>query len=271
MSEAESNWSLRHRDGVEHGPFRLVDLVSAASAGNIAEDTCVRHVKVTHGNWVFANRVPPIANAMTSAGGVATPAAPRAPASVAAPVPVNQTPPRSPGESIFRKPGNEPSAVPSDQTTATAESPQTAELDPANLPVRSRDDGYSVPKSFLDAVGVILGDFRFRRFATPWIVKILYAIAMLIAVLSILKLGYDFFVQPSMTAPGPPTASGGWEFEPIEGQPFLQTKAVIFVIYSSAVAIAILCLRLLFEIALVLFRAGGDLTEVQRFLRQQKK
>ncbi len=64
MTEADSGWLLRHRDGVEHGPFRLADIITAAETGNIADDTNVLHKTHTQGTWVVASRIQPIATAM---------------------------------------------------------------------------------------------------------------------------------------------------------------------------------------------------------------
>jgi Domain of unknown function (DUF4282) len=289
MSEADSNWFLRHRDAIEHGPFRLADLVNAARAGNIADDTCVRHGSLTQNAWVFAVRVPPIQKAMPVAK------RPEVAAKIAAPAPIvkTQPPPAIPeqpasafknspiesarpestapaaaGTSIFRKPTAE---VTKEPLTTNSEAIALPELGAAGATFsRSRwDDAFPVPRTFAGAVGALVTDFRFRRFVTPWIVKILWAICCLLVVVSLLALGYDFIVQPAIPTPEPKTSAGQWEFQPLNSQPFLQARLVVFSLYSSLVCLAILCIRVCCELVLIFFRVGGDLTEVRNFVRQQ--
>ena len=163
MTDAETGWYLRHRDGVEHGPFRFADIIAAAKLGNIASDTCVRHEAQTLGQWVLAPRVQSIAEVMTKV----------APRQVAA----RTARPSSQASAVTRRASssNLPAVSASEPAAIAAESDSKVELTPI---VRTyREQGYPVPKTFVDAC-IALFDFRFRSFVTPWIVKILWALSV---------------------------------------------------------------------------------------------
>ena len=304
MSEADVGWLLRHRDGVQHGPFRLADLVEAAGKGNVAADTCVRHEVHTRGQWIVAARLQPIASAMSSGGsGTAAPsggnvaanrpATPRpAPQQQAAPAPSQAQPGRSaqppkqptqPGNTSAAAVENEPKTAersgsspgsifgasndgqPSDAAATSPESSDSA----AGVAITSRrhDDGFPVPKTFFSALQTLLTDFRFRRFTTPWIVKILWALALLAAILVLLSVTYHLLVQPSMSAPGPRTAEGEWEFTPLAGQSFFELPIFTLAIWLLAVMVAILCLRMTLELVVIFFRVSGSLAEMRKHLQ----
>lgn len=61
---SNARWHLRHHDLIEHGPYRIDDLIEAGRVGNIVDSTEVRHPKHTRGKWIRATRVVPIAQAM---------------------------------------------------------------------------------------------------------------------------------------------------------------------------------------------------------------
>jgi hypothetical protein len=137
--------------------------------------------------------------------------------------------------------------------------------------VRShRAAAFPVPRTFLDAVQTLFLDFRFRRFITPWIVKILWAISLLLAILSIAKLGYDFFIQPSMSTPSEGAGRGNWQFGPINEQPLLVMRILIFAIWASIASIVVLCIRVICEMIIVVFLASGDLSELRKLLKQSR-
>ncbi len=122
----------------------------------------------------------------------------------------------------------------------------------------------------MDAVQTLFFDFRFQRFITPWIVKILWAISLLLAILSITKLGYDFFIQPAMSTPSQGAGVGNWQFGPINEQPLLLMRILIFAISASITCIIVLCIRVICEMILVLFLAGGDVSELRKLWKQPK-
>lgn len=330
MSEADSGWFLRHRDGVEHGPFQFVDLITAARSGNIAEDTCVRHQTHTRAQWVFAIRVPQISQAMergtsaqdpaqnktatqnpatqhrdqqsqhavtqtqrpdvqpASAPSAQTPS-PRRPVtgrptqqtgSETQQPPAGPRPPTSLGDSLrqedtprqqrslFRR--AQTSASSRDSDAAVSESPEPfADIDSA---IRShREEAFPVPRTFVDAAQTLVLDFRFRRFVTPWIIKILWGMTLLLAVLSISKLGYEFFLEPSMPNPGQEGGRSNWQFGPLHEQPLLLMRILIFSISALLTLMVVMCVRVICEMILVLFLAGGDVRQVQQLLKQQKQ
>jgi len=277
MSEADSGWYLRHRDGVEHGPFRLADIVIAAEAGNVADDTTVRHAAHTRGEWVVAPRVQPIATAMSRRGAAAdsppsqpNPSAATAESSAAA---------ASPSKSAFRRPrAQPPSALPGSapyRTTranepATSSEPEpTAPTKPAKPTqnVRIYNQTFPVPKRFLDAA-MALFDFRFRYFITPWIIKILWGLTVAAALIWFTRLTYDLWIQPSMDAPGPrpPEGATGWEFEPLAGQSFFQSRGFVFAFQSGIILLWMLLARVVMETIIVFFRVASDISELKRSL-----
>ncbi len=324
MSEADSDWYLRHRDGVQHGPFRLADIVSAAASGNVASDTAVRHVVHTRDQWVLAVRVQPIAQAMPSStdGPESTPPAASAPAAAApisppatkplSPLPrkrraVRETPASpnpqgtSPKRSVFQRSGvqddpvqNAPAkddpvrGVP-DQgsaiqraatptvSTASAQTPapvagnvSEATLDPVPAIRSLREHNFPVPKTFLDAAAALF-DFRFRHFITPWIIKILWALAVAAAVLWLAKLGAEMFISPSLQTETAlaPEASGGWQFEPLQGNSIFQTRIFLYGTATFVVGVLLLCARMALEAGIVFFYVASDIRELKKELKQR--
>ncbi len=275
MSELESSWYLRHRDGVEHGPFRLADIVTAAQAGNIAADTCVWHDVHTQGQWVFGARVQPIAQAMPKKLG----SAPRAEGP-----PASQTrQPAAAAQTVFTRPAPPAQTAPTGTSGASAPLPapaQTADApttlaSPADAGLQtsirlSGGDAFPVPKTFLSAAQTLFVDFRFKRFITPWIIKILWGFTLAAAALATLIFSYELFIQPSMPAPGPRTGQGEWQFQPIAGQSFLQHRLLAFALWTAVTMLVILVLRVLFELIIVFFRVSGDVVEFRKFLKSQK-
>lgn len=369
MTQVDTGWFLRHRDGIEHGPFRLADIVAAAEAGNVADDTSVRHETHTRNAWVVAPRVQPIASAMPGRGGVAAP-----PATVAAKPSPNANPTTSPNptqgptavatrtptqaaaqaspqaspasapsrpqpairsspsagapagtgtntaqaestpatrpstfkksaaaasptnapaspsaatasnpaaaKSAFRLPGGQqPSALPGStpfrsnraaDATSQGEAPSTSDTGESSdskpiQSVRIHQQTFPVPKRFFDAA-LALFDFRFRYFITPWIVKILWAVAVTAALLWLMRLTYDLWIQPSVDAPGPRVDDGtpGWEFEPLAGQSLFQSRGFVYAINSGGAFLLLLCLRVVMESLVVFFRVSSDIAELKR-------
>jgi hypothetical protein len=129
---------------------------------------------------------------------------------------------------------------------------------------------FPVPRTFVDAIQTLLLDFRFRRFVTPWIVKILWATCLLLAILSIAKLGYDFFIQPSMSSPSEGAGRGNWQFGPMNEQPLLLMRILIFAISALITSIIILCIRVICEMVIVVFVTSGDLNELRKLLKQPR-
>lgn len=283
MSEADSGWYLRHRDGVEHGPFRLADIVTAAEAGNVADDTSVRHAAHTRGEWVVAPRVQPIATAMSRSAAPASPAA----AQSAAPQPTPAANPSTSAaggttKSAFRRPSTQPpSALPGsapyrptragdparagDSSAATQPDPAPATKPTQN--VRIYNQTFPVPKRFLDAA-MALFDFRFRYFITPWIIKILWGLTVGLALIWFTRLTYDFWIQPSLDAPGPrpPEGASGWQFEPLAGQSVFRSPAFIFAFQSGTLLVWMLLARVVMETIIVFFRVAQDIAELKRSL-----
>jgi hypothetical protein len=133
-----------------------------------------------------------------------------------------------------------------------------------------RNDAFPVPKTFLDAVQTLLVDFRFQRFVTPWIVEIVWAMSLAVAILSTAKLAYDMFIQSSMSAPDPTAAGGNWEFEPLAGHSGLLIRILIFATWGALTTLVILCLRVAGELIIVFFRTSGDVVELRKLLNRPK-
>ena len=258
MTDVEAAWYLRHRDGVEHGPFQFADIVAAAKLGNIADDTCVRHEVKTLGQWVFAPRVQPIADVMTKAIPRPGPARPTiVPAKVAA----AKTPAQA--AAITKHATASAASVTAPVSLNVGDS--NAEAIPIVRP--SREQGYPVPRTFVDACIALL-DFRFRSFVTPWIVKILWGFCVAGMILWMRKLAYVSFLEAEV----PETATVAtasevtveWQFEPLAGQPFLESPFFRFLVSVGAMFCGLLCFRVMCEGAIVLFRAANDLHDLKQ-------
>ncbi|MCH5372484.1 MAG: DUF4282 domain-containing protein, partial [Planctomycetes bacterium] len=247
MTDAETGWYLRHRDGVEHGPFRFADIIAAAKLGNLASDTCVRHEQQTLGQWVFAPRVGTIAEVMAKA--TPRPVQARQSGTTARTVPAAR---RAPARKVPTVSDGEPAAVVSEPARSTEPMPVVRPY---------REQGYPVPKTFMAACAALL-DFRFRSFVTPWIAGILWAFSVLCSILWTGKLAYENLVPAA-----PPAAEigtrGEWQFEPLGEQPFLQSTFLRFVFTVSAVLVGLLCIRVGCEAAVVLLRAANDLHDLK--------
>ena len=181
MTDAQSGWYLRHRDGVEHGPFQFADILEAARLGNVAADTCVRHERQTLDDWVLASRVQAIASVMKSATPRQRPArVARAPSRMTA-TPRRTTAPGS-SSSAVQTPvsANASTALGTATTPGTATNLGTATTPGDAIPLihRRHEPGYPVPKSFGKAC-LAFFDVRFRVFVTPWIITILWSLAIL--------------------------------------------------------------------------------------------
>ena len=298
MTEADSGWLLRHRDGVEHGPFRFADLISAAESGNIADDTNVLHKNHTQGKWVIASRVQPIAAAMASpsvnpAAAKPAPTKPAAPAPTkpAAPAPTKPAAPAKPAPaagtpgmaptSAFRRPATQqtsatPANIPQRPNQATdqasADEPSAGLLSEPELAhaVRTRHHSFPVPKHSHEAA-LAFFDFRFRYFVTPWIIKILWSITVTVTLLWLAVMTYSLWIQPSVDAPGPRTVDGPnrWEFTPLANQSFFQSDFFAFALLCGITLLLVLLARVALEFLIVFFRIATDIAELKRtFLKE---
>lgn len=261
----ETGWYLKHRDGVEHGPFRLADLVAAAKASNIAHDTAVRHEMHTRSQWIFAPRIRHLAEVMT----LATPT-PSQSRRLAAPLP---SPPRTAQTSatIAKQHPSRDEPTSSGESVSSGEPVLEATPNVRTLPEAS----ITVPKTFVDAI-VALFDFRFRRFVTPWIIKILWALCVTLIALSVLKLTYESLLQPMMSEPSnaDPSNAGsgeGWVLEPLEGQSFLESRFLHYVVAVGIAGVTLLCVRVVLESAIVLFRVATDLGQMRLLMQQNRE
>ena len=143
----------------------------------------------------------------------------------------------------------------------------------------TREHGYPVPKTFVDACFALI-DFRFRWFVTPWIVKILWAICMTGMILWSGQLLYDYCIPAEPAANAATTniqilganatgiepsaeTTGQWQFEPLDGQPFLQSHVLRLLARLTALFVGLLCIRVVCEAAIVLIRAATDLSELK--------
>jgi hypothetical protein len=278
MSEANSDWFLRHRDGVEHGPFQLAELITAARAGNIASDTVLRHEVHSHDQWVFATRVQPVAQAMTRPKGQSTQQPTKAAASPTpqqTPSPAQPQPAVRPQPAVPRPPAaqlqadaqrNEPAA-----DTATTSISAVPSLQPASL--RSlHGNAFPVPKTFFDAL-LALFDFRFQRFVTPWIIQFLWATTVLLAILCAATLAYTMLIGPTMPSPDEMSATdrGSWQFDPLAGRSFLQSDFFRFTLALFSLSLILLGIRVLCEGAIIFFRVAIDIRELKGTLREREK
>ena len=278
MSETEAGWFLRHRDGIEHGPFRDADIMDAARRGNLAEDTCLLHETKTSGRWVFAVRVESLASVMKQA------ATPSESESV-----VRKLPQRSaeadatPKSEPKRKTASRPEAASRQENASRPENaassdsvvkPPAAHKDSVAPPsILPRDRGYYVPRTIGGAC-LALVDLRFRAFVTPWIVRILWPICLAVALLWSSQLVYETFIQgevvgaPDATEASADTpSSDGWQFQPLADQPFLQSQLFRLLVTLAGIFVSLLVMRVFCEAAIVLFRSAIDVHD----LKQQRK
>lgn len=306
MSEQESGWSLKHRDNIEHGPFELKDLITAAQTGNIATDTMLRHSKHTRNKWIIATRVANIAQALSQTvpnserQQAATPtnttpssasnkptsettsAQQPTPAGLAAntssPTPI---PPATP-KSIFRRSRPHGASQPETQTTKrSANAGETQEIEnhsPAdnaskqrNLSIRNwQEDKLLVPRTLPDAFFAFF-DLKFQCFITPWIVKILWLIGVTAAITMVVRLGYDNLFSPDLTAEvASEKANNSWQFEPLGGKSLLSFPAARYLIYVLIIFCGTLLLRVACEASIVMFRIAGSLAEIKVILKEKK-
>jgi hypothetical protein len=291
MSESNSGWYLRHRDGVEHGPFQVADLIAAAKAGNIASDTVLRHEVHSHNQWVFATRVQPVAEAMTrpksrsdqqtspSKSSRKQPAAQAASAKQAASAAQVPSAARTEPDELSPASPSVPSSaplsrpVPEAVTTVPA---TTASLQPVHRPIM-HGSGFPVPKTFFEAV-LALFDFRFQRFVTPWIIQIGWVLAVALTLCSAAALTYTTVIGP--TAPSSAETSsaemgesdrGNWQFDPLAGQALLESEVFRFGIGVFFLGFGLLGARLLCEAAIIFFRIAIDVRELKATSREREK
>ncbi|MDB4621534.1 DUF4282 domain-containing protein [Rubripirellula sp.] len=293
MSKQESGWSLRHRDNIEHGPFDLHDLILAAQTGNIAPDTMLRHPKHTSNQWVIATRVTAIGKALSeenpqSATHRQTTSEPKTQPSTKKTLLAHQTPTHAPTtetpprktKSIFRRDHAEVVPEPENKTTRLSDKPNPnkklappaseADTNKQGLNIRNwHDEKLSVPRTLPDAFFALF-DFRFRFFITPWIIKILWAIGITIALLMVLRLGYDNLISPNLSVEVDPEQDNrSWQFEPLEGKPFFSFPAVRYLMFVLVIFCSVLMLRVICEACIVMFRIAGNLTEIKAIMKEK--
>ncbi len=287
MSEADSLWYLRHRDGVEHGPFQLADLVTAAQAGNVAADTCVRHEVHTRAQWVFATRVQPIAQGMAREAESSTASAQPRPPQQSNPQPSSQPPSpaqanriaesslqasRSEPASIFR--GSQPTrakieprndcpaarAWRSDRQCRLVSSDSQSPL-PSHSPFPERlwtrfrhffltfDSGVSLPPGSSRSCGRLV--FCWPSFRSPsWAMTFLFSHPC----------------HHPVKLRGEATGNSGRCNE----QPLLLMRILIFAISALITSVIILCIRVICEMVIVVFLASGDVSELRKLLKQPR-
>ena len=134
-----------------------------------------------------------------------------------------------------------------------------------------RENPFPVPKTLFDAFLAIF-DFRFRTFITPWIVKIVWALCVVAATMSAVKLGYDMFLEPSLDAY--PTASSsdpGWQFDPLAGQALWQSSSVRFILELLGIGLLLIALRVVCEGAILFFYVANRVNDLQQFAQQREK
>jgi hypothetical protein len=275
MSEANSEWLLRHRDGVEHGPFQLADLVAAARAGNIASDTALKHPVHSHDQWVFATRVQPVAEAMTRPKQRSTQQPARASNPQHAPPAHSQ--PAQPPSAVQPQPTAPSQSTPSPQSlpqqnqpAATTSASAVPSVQPA--PLRSlHSSAFPVPKTFPDAV-LTLFDFRFQRFVTPWIIQFLWFVTVIHAVFFAAMLGYTMLIGPATPSPdGTGMSDGGsWQFDPLAGRSFLESGFFRFALAFFVLSLGVLATRVVCECAIIFFRVAIDVRELKGSMQERE-
>lgn len=286
MSDS-NDWYLRHRDGVEHGPFQLADLIAAARAGNIASDTVLKHEVHSRNQWVFATRVQPVAEAM--AGNNTTPSAP--PASTAAqpqrkrvaPATAAAQPAPSPAaKPPVQKPSEQPREPPAPERVIEAPKPSTssslsevAASVPSVQPTRRStisSHAFPVPKTFVEAL-LTLFDFRFQRFVTPWIIQLTWVLAVVFAICAVTGLAYMNLIQPNVEVPteAPSPDRGSWEFDPLAGQSLWNSGFFRFGVGLFWLGSILLATRVACEGAIVFFRVAIDVRELKVAMRERDK
>jgi hypothetical protein len=168
-------------------------------------------------------------------------------------------------------PGSAPFRSPRPVEAATPAVPESISESKPIEPIRIYDRSFPVPKRFIDAVWVLF-DFRFRYFITPWVIKILWGLTVAVVLICFVRIAYDLVIQPSMSAPGPRLADGepGWEFEPLAGQSFFQSRWFLLAVQSFCLLILLLCIRVVMECSIVFFRVAGDIAELKRALPKEE-
>ncbi|MGI9468608.1 MAG: DUF4282 domain-containing protein [Rubripirellula sp.] len=300
MSEQESGWSLKHRDNIEHGPFELEDLITAARTGNIATDTMLRHSKHTRNQWVIATRVANIAQALSQTVPTSktrqTPTSHNTTSSAASNNPVSETTPAHqaknqdaaaqnsspPPKSIFRRTRSSSANPPNTPTTKLPEPTAEPEVtenqksadgvsEQRDLSIRNwQEDNLLVPRTLPDAFFAFF-DFKFRFFITPWIVKLLWFIGITAAIVTAVRLGYDNLFSPELdTEVAAEQGVKNWQFEPLGGKPLLSFPAARYFFYALVIFCSTLLLRVACEVSIVMFRIAGSLAEIKVILKEKK-
>jgi hypothetical protein len=248
-------WFLRHSDQVEHGPFELAAIIKAASLGNVAIDTEVRHERHTRGVWILATRVPTIRDAMNLQD-----------------------------ESVRHPASTPPIFTPSNTIQGDAVNIQTVKK---TVGVRSEE--FRVPKD-LTTAALALFDFRFRYYITPWIIRILWAIWVGTVLLLLAKTGYELFVSPVVDAQSSRTyeakrsndnvhsgvpSSGFLGASPPELLTELafgiKHRILLMIVVTASSLTLLLCIRMILEAIIVVFRIAEDASEIRSTLEEYSK
>ena len=298
MSKKESGWSLKHRDNIEHGPFELEDLLTAARSGNIATDTMLRHSKHTRDQWIIATRVANIAQVLpqtvpisetqrvaksqntTASTALTKPTRETLPTHP--PTPADTSPPASSAKSIFQRTLPRGANQAGTPNTNSPENTGKSHLAENQVPAKSssikrgisirnwQEDKLLVPRTLPDAFFALF-DLKFRFFITPWIVKLLWVIGIATALLMVVRLGFDHFFSPELNAEmATDKTTSSWQFEPLGGKPLLSFPAARYFVYVLAIFCGTLLLRVACEASIVMFRIAGSLAEISVILKEKK-
>ena len=143
-----------------------------------------------------------------------------------------------------------------------------------------------VPETFGSAL-IALFDFRFRYYITPWIIKITWAVCVVLALVAFLFFTVGFLIQPLVHSAdvhtnvqteipegmeiGDQRPRGNWQFQPPD---FLAENTGRVVAYLSTAlffGFILLYLRMVLETAIVLFRIAIDLGELKDSVKDQEE
>ena len=261
MSDTSGGWFLTHGDGEVHGPFDLAALLEAARRGNIASETQLRHFTHTRDQWLPANRIRPIAEVLSERQPVAATPTPK-------PAPQLS---RTPTQPI--KATNRPAEVAAD-LKVDVETPRSV--------IGRR--ALTVPETF-GAAFLALFDFRFRYFITPWIVKITWGTCVVVTLIWLVIFTIGFVIQPLVrsaetgmgsdemvvtegVAGSPARSRGSWEFQPPSMVSQNLGRIIAYATMILCYGFGLLYLRVLLELAMVMFRISTDLSELKNVLKE---
>ncbi|MCC9644992.1 DUF4282 domain-containing protein [Rhodopirellula sp. JC740] len=226
-------------------------LIEAASRGDVAFDSEVKHEQHTRGQWILAKRVRQIREAM--------------PASE--PPPVNEVEPEEPVIDRETKPDFE------------------LNINPGRP--NGRRIKLAIPRNPVHAIAAVF-DFRFRYFVTPIIIKVIYAVAAVTIVLAAVYfwgamfLGTFVAIFQSLvggwfeSAGSSPASFGngaGFSAGSSSGAPetsagqWFNAIVLLVILVNLGFLLPILLLRVACELVVVVFRIAEDLGSAKSSLQ----